>query len=130
LDDGVRARLKSVSLHDTNLLELVDAWLGAAQKLGELEEERARLTAPSASSASQLHDARLAWIRVTNALIANAELEDIDSDADRILFSALRAAGRTADARKRTSKKDVNPAEPELAPEGTGGAAQSTTAKR
>jgi len=123
LDDGVRARLKSVNLHDKNLLDLVDAWLGAAQKLGELEEERARLTAPSASSASQLNDARLAWIRVTNALIANAGLEDIDSNADRILFSALRAASRTADARKRASKQDRNPAEPEQAPVSTGGAA-------
>jgi len=124
LDDGVKARIKSVSLHDKNLLDLVSAWLEAARKLGELEEERARLTAPAATSAAQLNDARLAWIRVANALLANAELAGIDDDTNRTLFAALRAAGRTADARKRSSKQNPNPVEPPANPVGTGNAAQ------
>jgi len=109
LDDGLRARMKSVTLHDKNLLELVDAWLDGARKLGTLEEERARLSAPSATTAAQINAARLGWVRVTNALVANAELAQLDADADRTLFSALRAAERTADGRKRP-RRDPNPA--------------------
>lgn len=126
LDDGVRARLKSVTLHDKNLLDVVNAWLAAAHKLGELEEERARLTAPAATSAAQLNDARIAWIRVTNALVANAELVKLDKEDDRILFSALRAAARTADSRNR-SPKEPTPVNPTGEPAPSGGSPPQTT---
>jgi hypothetical protein len=112
LDDATRARLKSIVLHDKTLLELVDAWLADAQKLGELEEERARLAAPAASSAAQINAARIGWVRVTNALIANAELSDVDADVERTLFSALRAAERTADGRKRSRPEPPPPPAP------------------
>jgi hypothetical protein len=101
LDDATRTRLKSIVLHDKTLLELVDTWLAAASQLGDLEEQRARLAAPAASSAAQINAARMTWVRVANALVANAELAELEPDADRTLFSALRAAERTADGRKR-----------------------------
>lgn len=110
LDEPTRARLKSIILHDKTLLELVDTWLAAANQLGDLEEERARLAAPAASSAAQINAARIAWVRVTNALTANAELAGVEPEDDRTLFSALRAAERTADGRKRA--KPVPPVPP------------------
>ena len=72
-----------------------------AKQLGELEEERARLSQPLSSSAAEINNARLGWVRVANALVANAELAGLDDDTDRLLFSALRAAEHTADNRGR-----------------------------
>ena len=102
MDDGLRARLKAVVLHDKNLSDLVDAWLACAQRLGQLEEERARLGAPIGATAAQVNSARLQWVRVANALVANAELAGLDPDTDRLVFAPLRAAERTANGRKRS----------------------------
>jgi hypothetical protein len=41
-------------------------------QLGDLEEDRAPLSPPSASTAAEIDKARLGWVRVTNALVANA----------------------------------------------------------
>lgn len=109
LNDALRAQMKSVVLHDKTLLELVDAWLTAATELGALEEQRARLSAPAATSAAQVAAARMAWVRVVNALVANAELAGLDSDSDRTLFAALRAAERTADSRRKPGTDRVPP---------------------
>ncbi len=107
LDDALRARLKSVTLHDKTLLDLLEAWLATASKLGALEEQRARLSAPAATTAAQVSAARMAWVRVTNTLVANAELAGLDNDSDRTLFAALRAAERTADSRGKGGTKQV-----------------------
>jgi hypothetical protein len=95
LDANLQARLKAVSLQEKSLLDLVNQWLGVAKQLGDLEEERARLSQPSSSSAAEINNARLGWVRVANALVANAELAGLDDDTDRLLFSALRAAEHT-----------------------------------
>jgi hypothetical protein len=113
LDADTRARLRAVNLHDKNLLDLVNGWLGVAKQLGDLEEQRAQLM-PTPSAQADINTARLAWIRVMNALVANAELAGLDADTDRLLFAALRAAEKTADARGRSkahpAPAPVNPA--------------------
>jgi len=109
LDASAQARLKAVSLQEKNLLDLVNEWLGVAKQLGDLEEERARLSPPSSSTAAEINNARLGWVRVVNALVANADLVGLDGDTDRLLFSALRAAERTADGRGKKSP-DAPPA--------------------
>lgn len=110
LDDALRARLGRVALHDKSLLDLVDAWLEAASKLGALEEERARLDDPSTKTAGQINAARIGWVRVVNALVTIAELSSLDADSDRVLFSALRAAEHTADNRRRSKREPISPA--------------------
>jgi hypothetical protein len=115
LDADAQARLRAVSLHDKNLLDLVNGWLAAARQLGELEEQRARLV-PAPSSQADINAARLAWVRVMNALVANAELAGIDADTDRLLFSALRAAEKTADARGRAKASSAPAPAPAPAP--------------
>lgn len=101
LDSALRDRMGKVQLHDRTLLELVDAWLAAAAQLGAREDERARLAPPVRTSSLQANGARLAWVRVVNALVANAELAEIDDASKHLLFSALRIAERTADGRAR-----------------------------
>jgi hypothetical protein len=100
LDANTQARFKAVNLHDVNLLDLVNSWLGVAEQLGKLEDERARLT-PAPNTAAEVNNARLSWVRIMNAFVANAELADLDEDSDRLLFGPLRAAEQTADTRGR-----------------------------
>lgn len=98
LDDTMKSRLKAVNLHDKNLLDLTQEWLGLARQLGQLEDERARLS-PAPSPASDINRARLTWIRIANALMANAELAEIDSATEYLLFAPLRAAEKAAESR-------------------------------
>jgi len=112
LDEALRARLKGIVLHDKNLLELVETWLATAKELGSVEEQRARLSAPAETTAAHLNTARMAWVRVVNALLANADLVELDHESDRLLFAALRAAERTADGRRKAFAVRVPPAGP------------------
>lgn len=66
LDDTLRARLRAVTLHDRNLLDLTQEWLALARQLGQVEEQRARLIPASPSPAWEINRARLAWIRMAN----------------------------------------------------------------
>jgi hypothetical protein len=100
LDEKLQARLRAVSLHDKNLLDLTNDWLAVAKQIGQLEDERARLSPPPTAS-SAINEARLAWVRIANALLANAELAGIDAATDHLLFAPLRAAEKTADSRGR-----------------------------
>jgi hypothetical protein len=101
LDTATRQRLAAVKLHDRTLEALVDEWLKLAKQLGELEEQKARLVGPVGNTALEISQARYGWIRVAKALLANAELAQINEEQDRVLFAALRAAEITANRRKR-----------------------------
>lgn len=100
LDDQTKSRLKAVNLHHKNLLELTQGWLALAKQLGAAEDERAKLE-PQPSSAADMNNARLGWIRIMNVLIANAELANLDAATDRLLFGPLRAAEQAATNRGR-----------------------------
>ena len=69
-----------------------------AKRLGDLEDERAGLSPPT-STATEVNAAHYTWVRVVNALLANAELAGVDADTDRLLFAPLRAAEQTAESR-------------------------------
>jgi hypothetical protein len=56
-----------------------------------------------AGSGADTNQARLRWIRTVNAIQAVVAMAGLDDESDRILFSALRAAERTADNRGRSS---------------------------
>jgi hypothetical protein len=71
-----------VPLRRGHLLECVEDWRAAAERLGELEEERARLEQPTGpSTGKQTVDARNAWIRVVNAFVGMGALAELDEDA-------------------------------------------------
>ncbi len=98
MDSELQARLKAVNMHDRNLLDLVQEWQSVAKQMGQLEDERARLL-PGSTPAADITKARLAWVRVMNALVANAELAGIDEATDHLLFAPLRAAEQAASNR-------------------------------
>ena len=80
----------------------LDELIGLGAKLGELEAKRATIE-NAASHASALSKARLAWVRVVNALVANAELAELPADKDAVLFDLLRSTEKKADERARES---------------------------
>jgi hypothetical protein len=84
----------------------VKEWIENARRLGELEDEKARLeAAPADSSGLARLNARNAWVRVANALVANAEMAELDDKTMAVIFGPLWAAEATAD-RRGTSKPE------------------------
>jgi hypothetical protein len=99
IDGSTRACLRAINFNEQNLDDLVSAWLATAKKLGELEEERARLSPTSAALAAEINMARLRWIRTVNTLVASSLLVNLDAHTDKTLFGDLRQAERTANTR-------------------------------
>ncbi len=101
---ALRARLDAIivgpqdGLH--TLTQFVHEWIAMGKRLGELEEEKSRLQAGSPGGGLALVKARHQWIRVANALVANAEMAELDVATDALLFAPLRAAEKTADRRE------------------------------
>ncbi len=92
LTPELEARMQAVIIGDSNLLEMVKAWLDVSKQLGDVVERRARLTRPARTQAAQISAARRTWIRWTKALVASAENAEISEETDTLLFSALRDA--------------------------------------
>lgn len=115
LDDPMKARLKSIVVHQKTLLDLVLAWTDAGSELMRLEEEKARLTETSPSVGFEIQTARSSWLRLAKALMANAQLAEIDDATDQLLFSTLRTAERAA-ANRAPAKAPVPVPTPPVAP--------------
>lgn len=99
LTPAVQSQLQGIPVLQTHLGERVEAWLGAAEKLGALEDERAQLQSVPPTPRGVLLDARWSWIRAVNALGAMAALANLNPSDDTIVFSALRQAEANGDAR-------------------------------
>jgi hypothetical protein len=99
LDDTLKARLKAIAVHKKTMLDLVLAWIETGYELGQLEEEKARLSETSPSLGAETQSARTVWIRLAKALLANAKLAGVDEATDQLLFAALRTAERAAESR-------------------------------
>jgi hypothetical protein len=112
LDAAMKARLKAIAVHKKTMLDLVMAWIETGKQLGRLEAERALLAGISPSLGGEMQSTRSAWLRVTNALMANAKLAEIDSATDQLLFSALRIAERAAESRAHGKAAPVPTSEP------------------
>lgn len=115
-DAGVKKQLKDIPVLKQSLWHIVEGWIGRAKKLGELEDERAQIAAPEGpGDATRVLAARNQWIRAVNALIANAELAELDAATTRQIFGALRLAEKAADRRVKVTSTDAEPEEPPVA---------------
>jgi hypothetical protein len=102
-DAGSKKQLKDIPLPKGSLWQSVEELFRVGAKLGALENERAHLVAaPGPSDGAKLMAARNLWIRAVNALVANAELSELDDDKVKLVFGPLRLAERAADRRKGT----------------------------
>lgn len=84
----------------------VDEWIGVGKQLGALEDEKGQLEADSGGGA-ELLKARNLWVRVVNAMVANAELAALDADTEALVFGPLRGTERKADERVRQAATKV-----------------------
>ncbi len=94
------------------LTHYVREWISLGAKLGKLEDERARIQAtPSVvEGGAAVVEARNRWIRAANALLATAEMAEVDAKIMAAIFGPMWAAEKTADRRGR------NPIKPEPGP--------------
>ena len=84
--------------------------VAAAKQLGDLEEQKARMAEVPPTMAGEVQAARIAWVRIVNLFVANAEAAGLEPDTDKLLFSALRAAERAAEGRIRRPSPAPAPA--------------------
>lgn len=99
-------QLASIGVLDKTLTSYLEEWGAQANKLGQLEDEKAKLTPSAPDTSPREVDARNKWIRSVNALIANAALADLDSATDHLIFGSLCLAEKTADRRVKAPKAD------------------------
>lgn len=105
LNDSLRRRLRAIRLNERTLLEVVEAWLEGATRLGEVVHSKVQcgnlggVVASSRSPGASTNSARVAWLRITNALLANAALVPVDATTEQLLFGNLRHAEQIADQR-------------------------------
>jgi hypothetical protein len=119
----VEAILVGPKGHKKTLAGFVEEWIGLGKQLGALEDEKGRLQAtaaadPGTAGGAALLKARNQWVRVVNALVANGELAELDSDTDALIFGPLRAAEKLAD-RRAAKPAQAEPAAGAPAPGGT-----------
>ncbi len=89
------------------LTELLQEWIDLGARLGELEQEKNRLTAAGDKEAnvSPTLVARNKWIRNVNVLLAVAEAAELSAETMKLLFGPLRAAEAKADQRARAADR-------------------------
>jgi hypothetical protein len=104
----LEAELSQIPVGSKNLLQLVNDWLDAGDRLGQLGQEQQKLKAASpAPSPGTIHEARLIWIRAMNALRNLAPLAELSEAQEQQIFSTLNQVEAKADqrsARRRASK--------------------------
>lgn len=100
LTPDAQSKLRALPVGQGSLMDRVNVWLAAGDRLGALEEERGRLEAAQGPSfGARAVAARNGWIRAVNALIAVAELAELDPNTDRVVFGPLRDAETKAEQR-------------------------------
>lgn len=87
-----------------SLTAYLEEWIAIGQELGRLEDEKGTLTVknPDMSSKAVLR-ARQFWARVVSAMVANAELAELDPKTEALIFGPLRDAEKRADVRARNA---------------------------
>jgi hypothetical protein len=96
------------SLSTRTLLDEVEAWIAAGEKLGQLEASRLAAEAAIASSArsagpASVNRARMMWIRVVAALVNTVHLdEESDPQIGELILRPLAVAEGKADRRAET----------------------------
>ena len=106
------SQLKSIQVGpdpaDT-LASFVAEWIAVGKRLGELEDEKTRLQSrPPDATGTERVSARNRWIRVGNALVANAELAQLTDEQMATVFGPLWQAEDTANRRGSTTTKKTD----------------------
>ena len=104
LTTGRRMALKALPTPGGSLLKSMLAWFAAADELGQLEAQRAKLEAEAKPQGDRPQGgqlrARNRWIKVTRAILQMLELEEVDEETERELLAPLHRALEKAERRQ------------------------------
>ena len=123
LTEPMRQQLSGIRVGERDLLGVVESWLDAGDRLGDLEQQKVRATVQR-PSVNTILEARLAWIRSINALRHLAPLAQLSDEDEQAIFGTLDDLEARADqraARRKASSIETDVAE-EVEAEGSGGA--------
>ncbi|HEY1959072.1 MAG TPA: hypothetical protein VGH28_25840 [Polyangiaceae bacterium] len=81
------------------LVDALDEWKDLGKKLGQAEDERVKLEGMPVENTVKSVDARNAWIKAVNALLANLDLAEISDETRQTLLGPLEDALQKADRR-------------------------------
>jgi hypothetical protein len=102
------ARLGEAAIGKTTLRAIVEEWIATAAKLGEVEQERARLRDPEEEGPAHPSQVRGQWIRVVRVVVDLAKLTELDEEKDFLLFNELRVALARTDKRGQQEEPDAS----------------------
>jgi hypothetical protein len=96
------AQLKALSIGERTVLDLYQQWQEVAGQLGNVASERALLSKPAQSQASQVQNARRQWARWVSLFVETAGHAELAPETDTLLFAGLRTAVEAAKGRWHT----------------------------
>jgi hypothetical protein len=100
LTGDLKAQLSKIPAGSKTLLELVNVWLDAGDRLAQLSQEQQRLKAATPEpTPGSIQQVRLNWIQAMNALRNLAPLAKLSPAQDEQIFSTLNEVEAKADAR-------------------------------
>jgi hypothetical protein len=112
LTADLQAQLSQIPAGSKTLMELVNDWLDAGDRLGQLGQEQQQLKAATPEpTRGSIQQARLKWIQALNALRSLAPLADLNEAQEERIFSTLNEVEAKADlrsARRRASKLEAS----------------------
>ena len=137
LTPALRARTDAILIGEgataKRLTVFLDEWIAIGKELSALEDEKGRIEAAAAVgesvSGTTFLKARNFWVRVVNALVANADLVDVDADKKATIFGPLWNAEKKADERARQAAKN-RPKPPEEKTAGEKAAAEKAAGEK
>jgi hypothetical protein len=113
LTPAIKMKAKAITVgsgpQKQSLLGYINEWITLGIRLGALEDEKVYLLAEQAEATSgmALVQARNRWIRVVNAMLADAELAEIAPSTYVPIFGPLLEAEKKAESRSRAAPADT-----------------------
>lgn len=105
----VLAQMKALAVGERTVFDIYQEWQTVAGQLGEVTAQRALLSSPVRSQATQLQSARREWARWVSLFLETARHIDLDPGTDDLLFAGLRAAVQSAKGRWRSQPSPEPP---------------------
>jgi hypothetical protein len=112
LNGALESQLASISAGKKNLLEIVNEWLDAGDRLGQIGQQQQQIKADAAPAApGAISEARFGWIRIINVLQSAASVAPLSEAQRQAIFATLNEVEAKADqraARRRASKLEAS----------------------
>ncbi len=99
--------LKDIAVGRTNILAVVEMWQKEAERLREIETEKAALATPTGPSAAELLALRNQWVRTARSFRTLGQMAGLDATTQSLLFGTMAALEKAATARAKKAQADA-----------------------